>query len=303
MIFIINDVINRLKKEKGITNAKLADESGLTLSTIDKITAGINTNPKLDTLQAICKVLNCTLDDLDDSSKQVGMNINPSEQAHIIKYRQLNADGQNKVDEYTTDLVDSGKYAVSEQQNVNIRYTDIPVYNELAAAGIGNYLQDSTYEMMSFPLDSIPDSAEFGVRISGDSMEPTIKNGCIVWIKPQMSIENGEIGIFVINNDAFCKRLHIDYDKEIVELISDNPDYRPIVVTKNDNLFTMGKVLGASAKSAPVTDFKPVNKGRVIRGRAVAFGGATMETELNEQQSMEVTKLLKKIKEEKNKKK
>ncbi len=118
-----------------------------------------------------------------------------------------------------------------------------------------------------------------------------------------MSIENSEIGIFVLNNDAFCKRLHIDYDKEIVELISDNPDYRPIVVTKNDNLFTMGKVLGASAKSAPVTDFKPVNKGRVIRGRAVAFGGATMETELNEQQSMEVTKLLKKIKEEKNKKK
>lgn len=296
----------RLKQariKRGYTQQQIADEMGITNSTYCGYETG-KRQPDVAKIKQLANILNVSGDELLGTEfKSDKIDLSSSEQAHITKYRQLNADGQNKVDEYTTDLVDSGKYAVSEQQNVNIRYTDIPVYNELAAAGIGNYLQDSTYEMMSFPLDSIPDSAEFGVRISGDSMEPTIKNGCIVWIKPQMSIENGEIGIFVINNDAFCKRLHIDYDKEIVELISDNPDYRPIVVTKNDNLFTMGKVLGASAKSAPVTDFKPVNKGRVIRGRAVAFGGATMETELNEQQSMEVTKLLKKIKEEKNKKK
>ena len=82
-------------------------------------------------------------------------------------------------------------------------------------------------------------------------MEPIIKDGSIVWVKPQVSIENGEIGIFVLNNDAFCKRLHIDYDNKIVELISDNPDYQPIIVTKNDNLFTMGKVLGINSKAAP----------------------------------------------------
>ena len=55
----------------------------------------------------------------------------------------------------------------------------------------------------------------------------------------------------MLNNDAFCKRLHIDYDNKIVELISDNPDYQPIIVTKNDNLFTMGKVLGTSSKAVP----------------------------------------------------
>ncbi|HIZ16500.1 MAG TPA: S24 family peptidase [Firmicutes bacterium] len=55
----------------------------------------------------------------------------------------------------------------------------------------------------------------------------------------------------MLNNDAFCKRLHIDHDKKFVELISDNPDYQPIIVTKNDNLFTMGKVLGTSSKAVP----------------------------------------------------
>ena len=33
------EIINKLKKEKGITNAQLANMSGITLSTLDKITA------------------------------------------------------------------------------------------------------------------------------------------------------------------------------------------------------------------------------------------------------------------------
>ena len=60
------EIINVLKKEKGLTNAQIAKMSGVTLSTLDKITSGVNTNPKLDTLQAICRVLGCTLDDFSD---------------------------------------------------------------------------------------------------------------------------------------------------------------------------------------------------------------------------------------------
>lgn len=62
----LGDVINSIKKSKGLTNQELADRAGLTLSTIDKITSGNNENPKLNTLKAICKVLDVTLDDLDD---------------------------------------------------------------------------------------------------------------------------------------------------------------------------------------------------------------------------------------------
>lgn len=57
------EIINTIKKEKGLTNAQIAQMSGITLSTLDKITSGVNTNPKLDTLQAICSVLGCTLND------------------------------------------------------------------------------------------------------------------------------------------------------------------------------------------------------------------------------------------------
>lgn len=67
-VFLLGfEIINELKKEKGLTNLQLAKLSGTTLSTIDKITAGINQNPKLDTLKAICKVLGCSLNDFEDS--------------------------------------------------------------------------------------------------------------------------------------------------------------------------------------------------------------------------------------------
>lgn len=42
------EIINKLKKEQNLTNAQLADLSGVTLSTLDKITSGANKNPKLE---------------------------------------------------------------------------------------------------------------------------------------------------------------------------------------------------------------------------------------------------------------
>lgn len=59
-------IINERKKMLNLTNAQLADITGITLSTLDKITSGANSNPKLSTLQAIAKAINCTLDDFDD---------------------------------------------------------------------------------------------------------------------------------------------------------------------------------------------------------------------------------------------
>lgn len=64
-----HEIINRKKKELGLTNAQIAELTGVTLSTIDKITSGANKNPKLDTLYALADVLGLTLDDFDDRQK------------------------------------------------------------------------------------------------------------------------------------------------------------------------------------------------------------------------------------------
>ena len=62
--------LNEIKKSKGLTNEQLAEMSGVPKTTLDKITAGTNTNPKLGTLQSLCRALGCRLDDLDDLSPE-----------------------------------------------------------------------------------------------------------------------------------------------------------------------------------------------------------------------------------------
>ena len=37
--------------------------------------------------------------------------------------------------------------------------------------------------MVSFPEKSVPKGADFGVRVSGDSMEPVYHDGQIVWVE------------------------------------------------------------------------------------------------------------------------
>ena len=52
----------------------------------------------------------------------------------------------------------------------------------------------------------------FGVRISGDSMEPEFHDGQIAWVLQQESVANGEIGIFALNGEAYIKKLQNDKD-------------------------------------------------------------------------------------------
>ena len=58
--------ISDFRKEKGLTIEELSEKSGVPVSTIKKISAGITTNPNLDTVKALAKALNCKLDDFDN---------------------------------------------------------------------------------------------------------------------------------------------------------------------------------------------------------------------------------------------
>lgn len=57
------DIKDKLK-EKGITRYELANRIGVTYPTIDKIYKGGSTSIRLKNLAAICKVLDCTPNDI-----------------------------------------------------------------------------------------------------------------------------------------------------------------------------------------------------------------------------------------------
>ena len=82
-----------------------------------------------------------------------------------------------------------------------------PIAVEPASAGTGNYIEDSVKE--SYNVGHLaPEKTDFGIRISGDSMEPMYHTGDVAWVHKQDSISNGEIGIFYLNGNTYIKELH-----------------------------------------------------------------------------------------------
>ena len=120
----------------------------------------------------------------------------------------------------------------------------VKIYDLSASAGLGNYLDnDVPFSLFEFDEHLIPVRADFGIRISGDSMEPKIQDAAVVWVKEQIQVDNGDIGIFILNGDAYCKKLEVDFSTREVRLVSLNNSYSPITIKEYDELRTIGKVL------------------------------------------------------------
>jgi repressor LexA len=84
----------------------------------------------------------------------------------------------------------------------------------------------------------------FILRIVGDSMiEDGIMNGDYVIVKPQNTIENGQIGVAVIEDEATVKRIFVKAGKVILK--PSNPKYKDMVYTREDeNVRIIGIVIG-----------------------------------------------------------
>ncbi len=88
------EVIKKYMKENKITYEELSQKSGLSISTIKKVFAGISPYPRLDTVQAIENALglsdDITAEDIANgwvSTKKIS--ISPKEEEMLIVFREL----------------------------------------------------------------------------------------------------------------------------------------------------------------------------------------------------------------------
>lgn len=178
---------------------------------------------------AVCKILNIT----NIYNEFIGYN--PAD-----PLAKLNSEGKEKALEYIELLENSGKY-IKEEATVIPFSREIKLFDLPVSAGLGEFLDSEEYEMIEVGAE-VPAVAQFGVRIKGDSMEPRFIDGQIVFIQPTEQIENGEIGIFYLNGNAYCKKLQANKDGNF--LISLNKEYSPIQILKHDSFVTFGRVVG-----------------------------------------------------------
>ncbi len=146
---------------------------------------------------------------------------------HPKKAEVLNEIGQNKLREYQEDLIASGRYAPLPQEPP-IRYIHMPVSLLPASAGTGAFLEEENFELLPFPEDSVPSHADFGVRVSGDSMEPRYQDGQIVWVQQCSTLNTGEVGLFLYDGEGYIKV----YEETIGP---DDRSPRPVLVSCNKN--------------------------------------------------------------------
>lgn len=167
----------------------------------------------------------------------------------------LNAEGRRKVKEYREDLIASGKYREAPSI-IELRYRDMPISDLPVSAGTGTFLNESGFEMVSFPVNSIPEGAEFGVRVSGDSMEPVYHDGQIVWVQQCETLRVGEVGVMIYDGQGYIKvyseqepddpevYLGIDGVQRMQPvLVSYNKAYAPRIVSPELEFRIIGRVL------------------------------------------------------------
>ena len=105
----VGDKIRQLRKEKNLSQADLAYETGITKAAISMYELGAR-NPKIETLEILADFFNVDMNFLTGRETHTSIIADDKERLLISQYRALNREGQEKVADYISDLVASGKY-------------------------------------------------------------------------------------------------------------------------------------------------------------------------------------------------
>lgn len=258
------DKFNEMRAKSGLSLDELAAKSGVPKGTLAKISAGITRAPTLENMRSLVYAMGYTLADLDEIQKAPSDISEEAKKLAVDYDHHLDTWGQKAVrgladtemarvasaepEEGSTPPKDEKPAArvtaLPKAKRRSDGFVEIEVYDQPAAAGLGNYLDTPPSHMEQYPAELVPDRTDFGVLISGDSMEPEIPDGSTVFVQSCATMDAGEVGIFVLGGKAYCKMLSIDHAQHQVRLVSVNPAYADIPIGEADELRTLGRVLG-----------------------------------------------------------
>jgi len=228
----ISETLARLRKERKLTQPEVADyitrhtEKKCSAASVSSWENGVAL-PPVPQFLLLCELYEVW--DIQETFRGV----------QYSGLAELNALGQSRVTEYIAGLRMNPMFvqaAVESEESHNKARRTIKLYDIPVAAGFGEHLHSASYTEIEVD-ETVPEDADFAVRVSGDSMAPRFRNRQVVFIREQNVLEPGDIGIFSLNGEAFIKKLGSG------ELISLNPKYLAIPIGENDSLHIFGKVV------------------------------------------------------------
>ena len=199
----LKDVLLKLKTENGFTTEQLSQRSGVPKGTLNKLLNGETRNPTGATLKKLAGALNCPVELLYSQGEDSIISIRNAEDILPVHRRAL------------------------------------PLLGEVAA-GVPIYADEQLET--AFCDESL--SCDFALRVRGDSMTGArIHDGDIVFIRSQEDVDDGDIAVVLLNDEATLKRVFKLGDRVILR--AENPAYAPFEYSAHDgkNLRVLGKAI------------------------------------------------------------
>ncbi|MFN0604420.1 helix-turn-helix domain-containing protein [Facklamia hominis] len=216
----IGERINYLRTREKISADDLGKMVGVSRATIYRYENGDIEKFPIELLDPIARALRTTPEYLmgwDDNTKILDV------------YSKLESQRQKKVYQFA-------EHQLHEQNNNVDEQSTVYLVGQTAA---GEPLEYGQLQPEQISVD-VPKGADRALNVKGDSMEPLIKDGSIVFYKDQPTVENGEIAIVEIDgSEVTCKKFYFDGEK--VTLKSINEKYEDMVF--NNGVRIIGKVI------------------------------------------------------------
>ncbi|HDJ2381823.1 helix-turn-helix domain-containing protein, partial [Staphylococcus aureus] len=201
------DRLKQIMSERKISQSELSRRTGIGRNSISDYLNG-KYEAKQDKVFELAKALNVNeawLMGFDISKNRkiennditsIYSKLTPPRQSNVLKYATNQLEEQNNDSD---NLVDFNSY-IQEKSEVDI-------YG-CASAGIGERLYNEPISK-EFVRGYVP-AHDIALKVNGDSMEPLFKNGQIIFIEKSHTIKDGQIGVFIINGDAYVKKVYVE---------------------------------------------------------------------------------------------
>ncbi len=202
-----------IKNKYGSIN-QFSIKTGIAYSTMDSIIKrGIN-NSNLSSIIRVCEALNISADGLSKG---------------IISYKKDNQT-TNNLDIYKLDNI----LPISTQK--------IPLLGSVAC-GQPIYAEE---DKESYIVLGTNIKADFCLKAKGDSMiGARIHDGDLVFVRKQEMVDNGEIAVVLIGDEATLKRVYYYPESQKLMLQAENPSYAPFMYVGEelDQIRILGKAV------------------------------------------------------------
>lgn len=242
---IIAENITHFRKQRGITQKELAKEVGISASTMTDYMK-LRSAPSFGVIQKLADYFGVRKSDIDTTFKEESTDSLPDTPDFLTQQItdnvvQLSVENKKIVLRTSEDLLKEQKN--EEETKINevsevIQLYSYDYYDHAASAGTGQYLNDVRVERIELPVDV---DADFVIPIKGDSMEPDYHDGDLVFIQTSVELNDGVIGVFNYNGEAYIKQLVIDTEQSYLHSL--NPAYKDMPITPETDFRIIGEVV------------------------------------------------------------